>query len=456
MHDVNDMSPLAVELPEDILKAKWCGDFVRAQRLIDINLKNEKVPECVKARLRIEKEIIAGLPLDYVYSEEEALEMVKGKIPDFTMEEFQPLIDTGAVDWIYIDGKLRMCRKFLDTLLHVYPELAKRAGAEANESSKEKMLLDENCEAMMNNGSAVWHMRLRAKLRVKEEAFQSGKLVKVHLPIPCDAINMKNINVIAASPEPLRIGAPDEKQRTVYFEAALKQNEFFTVEYEYDSVTEYVCPKPEEASSQQPDFDTGEQLPHILFTPFIRQLCAELKGSETNPIKIARSFYDYCTTKVTYSYMREYFAITQIPEYCGLNLKGDCGVQALLFITLCRCAGIPAKWQSGKFVTPYDCGSHDWAMFYVEPYGWMFCDPSFGGSAFRSGSKLRHEYYFGNLDPFRMAANSEFQAELTPVKKFLRNDPYDNQSGEAEYEDRALNWTELEKEVEVIECRKLR
>ena len=31
-------------------------------------------------------------------------------------------------------------------------------------------------------------------------------------------------------------------------------------------------------------------------------------------------------------------------------------VQALLFITLCRCAGIPARWQSGLFVTPDDTG----------------------------------------------------------------------------------------------------
>ena len=94
-------------------------------------------------------------------------------------------------------------------------------------------------------------------------------------------------------------------------------------------------------------------------------------------------------------------------------------------------------------------------MFYVDPYGWVFADPSFGGSAYRSGNKERHDFYFGNLDPFRMAANSVFQGALVPEKKFLRIDPYDNQKGEAEYADRGLMWNECDNEWEIVECRKV-
>ena len=155
------------------------------------------------------------------------------------------------------------------------------------------------------------------------------------------------------------------------------------------------------------------------------------------------------------SFMREYFTITQIPEYAALNQKGDCGVQALLFITLCRCAGIPARWQSGLYVTPYEAGSHDWAQFYIAPYGWLFADPSFGGSAYRAGSQLLHQHYFGNLDPYRMAANSQFQWEFDPPKDHLRSDPTDNQQGEAEYPDRSLSRQELDCTWEVLEMRPL-
>lgn len=66
----------------------------------------------------------------------------------------------------------------------------------------------------------------------------------------------------------------------------------------------------------------------------------------------------------------------------------------------------------------------------------------------------RHDYYFGNLDPFRMAANSEYQGALIPEKKHPRIDPYDNQRGEIEYEDRGLAWYERESDWDLIECYK--
>ena len=77
-------------------------------------------------------------------------------------------------------------------------------------------------------------------------------------------------------------------------------------------------------------------------------------------------------------------------------------------------------------------------MFYVEPYGWLFADPSFGGSAFRANRKELHDFYFGNLDPFRMVANNDVCNEFEPAKKYLRSDPYDNQIGEIEYDDYGL------------------
>ena len=128
--------------------------------------------------------------------------------------------------------------------------------------------------------------------------------------------------------------------------------------------------------------------------------------------------------------MRDYFQIDNINEYCAVNLRGDCGLQALLFIILCRINGIPARWQSGMAIEPTYSGSHDWAQFYLEGWGWLFADCSYGGSAYRFGAKERHEFFFGNLDPMRMVATRAFQAPLTPELTTFRVDPYDNQAGE--------------------------
>ena len=441
---------LEIPLPEDVEKAKWCGDFDRALRLIHRKLSEGKLPFAARKRLELEEHILRRLPLDYRYSEEEGLALLREHIPDFTREELQELEDSGAIDWIYIQGKPHFSSSFYDTLEKVYPDIARRAGLPPAEESKERKLLYDTVRKLEETGSAASRIRLRARLRVADSAFRPGEPLLVHLPIPAPAVNMENIQILECSPQPARIAPETAGQRTVSFSCAPQENPLFTVEYQYDCRAVYRPLDPEKVSPLQPDFDTQEQAPHIRFTPFIRALCKELSAGETNPFKLARKFYDYCTTVVTYAFMREYATLTQIPEYAGLGLKGDCGVQALLFITLCRCAGIPARWQSGLYVTPYDVGCHDWAMFYVAPYGWLFADPSFGGSAYRSGNKLGHDHYFGSLDPFRMAANSQFQWEFDPPKAQLRADPTDNQRGEAEYPDRGLAREELEESWELV------
>ena len=72
-------------------------------------------------------------------------------------------------------------------------------------------------------------------------------------------------------------------------------------------------------------------------------------------------------------------------------------------------------------------GQHDWAEFYTPKNGWLNADVSFGSSARRMGEEWRRRHYFGNLDPWRMVANSRFQAGFEPVFDGMREDPYDNQ-----------------------------
>ena len=299
-------------------------------------------------------------------------------------------------------------------------------------------------------GGRTVRTRIRSTIQAKKEFEEVGRKVRVHLPIPKVYQQVKSVEILASSPEITYVAPEDADQRTVYFETELKEDQEFMVEYTYDYHIDYVELDPAKVSAEQPTFCLEEQAPHIRFTPYLQELAKELMGDETNPVVIARRFYDFVTTKVMYSYMREYFTIECIPEYCAVNLKGDCGVQALLFITLCRIAGIPAKWQAGLYVTDYYTGCHDWAQFYIAPYGWAYADCSFGGSAWREGEYDRWNYYFGNLDIFRMPSCSEVVKEFDPPKKWLRGDPVDNQRGEFEYEDHGLLYSQLEVKQELI------
>ena len=488
-----DLHLLAAELPEDILKAKWCGDFARAKRLIDLRVGEERTPDFLKKKLLMEKEILERLPRYYGYTVPEAVVLVQKEIPDFTQKELEDLMDSGTTDWIYIDGKPYLATRFYETLCDVNPNIAARAARGRGESIAENQaqnadfeetpnsrMKNESMRMIRENGSRSDVIRLRSSLKIRDEVFHPGKVL-VHIPIPKPQINMKDIRILAISPaesETCRVViAPEEAEdRTVSWEAQLEENAEFSVEYEYISTMSYhdVEAEPSPAPADEPGgapvpADTAQKLPHIHFTETIRLLAQELIrkaedkiGRPLDPevpadrMKIARAFYDYCTVNVVYSYTRSYFAIEQIPEYVALGRRGDCGTMAILFITLCRCAGIPARWQSGLYVTPdyegmeAEAGMHDWSLFYIEGYGWMFADPSFGGSAFRAGNYDRWNYYFGNLDTFRMAANSEFAGDFIPSKKHSRNDPTDSQMGEAEYEDGPLFSEHLLREAKVL------
>lgn len=153
--------------------------------------------------------------------------------------------------------------------------------------------------------------------------------------------------------------------------------------------------------------------------------------------------------------MPAYFGLENIAENCARNFTGDCGVFALLFLTMCRCAGIPARWQSGLTAEPDFCGGHDWTIFFVHPYGWLHADPSYGIAAVRAGNEERRKFYFGNIDAYRMVANDTFQASFFIDKDHWRADPYDNQVGEMETADRGLRYHEYERSKEVLLCEEI-
>lgn len=106
-------------------------------------------------------------------------------------------------------------------------------------------------------------------------------------------------------------------------------------------------------------------------------------------------------------------------------------------------------------VEPDSCGSHDWARFYDPAQGWLFADPSYGVSAARIGNEEGRQFYFGYMDPYRMAANRAFQAPFTVDKAHWRADPYDNQSGEMETADRGLRYGEYERDRQVLAWQEL-
>lgn len=459
--NINDtLQYLNIGLPDDIARRKAWGDFDGATRLIDRRLAQDNVPEPLRACLTAEREIIRRLPENYPFTRADALAVVRAHIPDFTEEEFDERVDAGKIGWLYIGGEMRFFDRFFETMCKAEPAFAARAGVQMHgvESVTKEQgegRLDRVHRLMRENGGISNRIRIRASVRVNDDQFTPGMFVRVHLPIPAACEQQSDIRIEAMSPANGMLAPEDAPQRTVCWEENMAENHEFSVEYSYVHTARYHDVSAMKADREQPDFCTQEQAPHIVFTPYIRALVQSLTEGVDDPLEKARIFYDFITLNMKYTFMPSYFILENIAESAARSYSGDCGVFALLFITLCRCAGIPAKWQSGLTAEPDFCGGHDWAQFYVAPYGWLFADPSYGTAAVRAQNEERRKFYFGNLDAYRMVANSAFEAPFTVEKQFWRADPYDNQVGEIETAERALGYQEYARSKEVLSCEEI-
>ena len=447
---------IACPLPEDIRRAKEHGDLNYANRLIEMRLKDRRAPEILKARLRFEQRVMQALPAEYPLTRREAVRLFSEQVRDFEEEELDALRDDGTCDWVYLDGEIRYQADCVDTALRERSELRARLRdpsplRRAEEISRRR---DAMMEKMKRDGHARMRFRLRTEMSVQPPFQRPGARIRVHMPLPVTASQCRAGRIVTL-PEGAYLAGEREPQRTAFWDVPYEPGMRFVTEADWEIDAPYVRPDPAKVSERQPDFDTGEQLPQIRVTPFVRLLARELAGEEPNPLCKARRFYDYITQNCRYRYVRPYFMDPCIPETFGAGQMGDCGMHALLFITLCRACGIPARWQAGLYTPPWGPGNHDWAQFYIEPYGWLFADGSFGGSAFREGNRARQDFYFGNLDPWRCVYSTGLQQEFDPPKRFPRNDPYDSQRPEAEYEDRALSSEAFSVERKLLLCQEV-
>ena len=242
----------------------------------------------------------------------------------------------------------------------------------------------------------------------------------------------------------------DEKSpiRSAYLEqvARLDKPTEFQVSFEY---TIHCVAFPLQAARVKPANPEDPSLkpflaegPHVVFTDKIRELAGQILGEQTNSMLQAQALYNWVTEHIKYSYAREYSTLTNISDYCLEKGYGDCGQEALLFITLCRSQGIPARWQSGWHLVPGKLTIHDWTEIYLAPYGWVPVDPWAGIYAMRYCTSLKPEerreirdFYFGGLDQYRMIANGDHNQQLQPPKNSFRSDDVDFQRGELESSD---------------------
>lgn len=442
-----DYRCLDIGLPQEIERLKQHGALEAARRACSDMLDADLEPE-LAACLRAERHRMGRLARQFCISRARAIELIRAEWPDFDEQRLDDLVERKRIDYRFIDGEVRFLANFLDSL-RVYPVEVPGLLPDhpSNTEARDAMLME-----MREAGGSSRSITIRAKISVPGR--RAGEIVRAWLPIPARAPQQSHIEILSMTEGGI-VAREDAPARTVHWESSSKES--FEVVYRYRIDAPYVDTTAPAAGGYVVDAprpracDLAEIRPHVRFTPYLKALTNRLVQGVDRPIDRARRVYDYLTGHVDYRYQPDYAQLDAIADNCAKSLRGDCGVMALTFIAMCRIAGIPARWQSGLYVACDYIGPHDWAMFYTEEYGWLWADVSFGSSSRRSGDEKRRLHHFGNLDPWRMVSNSEFQAEFEPPSDGVRWDPFDNQMGEATVDGRGCDEVEMLREVELIE-----
>ena len=110
-----------------------------------------------------------------------------------------------------------------------------------------------------------------------------------------------------------------------------------------------------------------------LDSPRIRDLAREITGSLEDPWQKAEAIGKWVNRELGKS-MRECFSALQVLE----TGEGECQSHSLLTVSLCRAAGLPARFAYGVVYLPEReaFGFHTWVQVHVGD--WIPMDPTLG------------------------------------------------------------------------------
>ena len=434
------------------------GEFQGAEALLRTS-DSQADAEALRAR-RETLEILRRTRIEYSLDAAGLLAKIRKAIPDATAKEVERWAKASRARYRIIDGQKFYFRREPSNIFLFCAEAKARRAKAGNAPPEPKWKLTDHLKAIVDEAEKTGQVEVQpvhhritytVTIRSNTPGVKAGSTVYVWLPYPQEYRQQRDVKLVSASPPPKLIapsaveGNPvgGTPQRTVYFEQQVtdsaKPMEFKEI-FEYSSFAYY--PKLDEAKVQPLPADwngacLAERPPHIVFTPALRRQAARIVGNDTNPLAKARKIFRWVSANVKWNAEDEYCII---PSFAVKGLtagRGDCGVQNTVFITLCRIAGIPARWQSGWETKPTaSWGIHDWAEIYIAPWGWLPADASYGVQ--KSADPRISDFYCGHQDSYRTIFNLDWGREFHPPKPSLRSEPADLQRGEVEVDGQNL------------------
>ncbi len=466
------------------------GDFERASKILDQALICPDLSEADRYVAAFETDKMQRILGEFNLTEDQVLEYVRKYIPDADAQAINRWVDAKVLEAKTINKERRFFRKAPGNLFLVDSAcVAAREAVEGPETGTTGDFLKDYLPKVIADASKQQvsakdikaasyvdpvNMTIHVLMRVMPDAVPAGEVVRMWLPYPKERPCQKNIELKRVftgcnseykdlelpakgqgtfAADGYIISAPDAVRRSLYVEMVSTGKDTLKVGYDlsYTSFNQYFANleeyiQPYDTSSLIYKTYTAERERHIVFTDKIKTLADSLTAGVTEPYEKVKRIWCWITENIPWAGARDYSTIPNIPMYVLDINHGDCGQVSLLFMTMARYEGIPARWQSGWMVHPGHVNLHDWAEVYYEGVGWVPVDQSFGysggdrdkatdASELTPEKKMLKFFFSRGLDAYRLIVNDDYGAwaPLYPAKIYPHNDEVDFQMGEVEW-----------------------
>ena len=427
------------------------GDFSKAQAAMRKRLAEDPdMDPGDRMILEFEIERLNRIRKDFQKTEADVLEYIRRYIPEVTDDDLKRWETEKSLEALVIDGKKWYFYRAAPNLFRIdrMAKSIKEAYEKVHRTSEDTgYSFVEDATAIVRASETLSRSLVRPKrfqmkytLTVDADAVPPGEVIRAWLPYPRNVPPRQGeIEFISSDPEEV-ILSPEALalHRSAYMErlSVAGKSTVFQVVFAFTSYAQFVDIDPDrvmpcDASPEWMEHYTSEKPPHVVFTGELRKISEAVVGDETNPYLKARKIFEWVDGYTPWAGAREYSTMKNIPMYVLENKHGDCGMQAMLFITLARMNRIPTHWQSGWWLAPGEKNLHDWCEIYIEPYGWVLVDQDIGLQD--SDDERVRWFNLGSTVPWRWIVNEDFSDVFYPAKIHHRSETVDFQRGEVEW-----------------------
>ena len=430
----------------EMLKEMDAGNLSRVRIIADsvkISCKDNAV---ISFKADSIKQIADRTAIDFSLDEEEVRDQIEKRTGAFSEEDKLRWEEKGWLEYRLIDGKKMYFRRSVSNMI-LLKKFYDEKDLWLKENSEDPQMvfrLNHTTDAVhlsgkQSNPTIPLNIGLTYTISVKPDVVPDGESIRCWMPWPkSNHQRQKKVKLLSTSNQEYLISPDTAVHSSIYMEEKAKKGvpTIFRISCRYETSAQYfnlaaaeILPYDKESVIYKKY--TSEQPPQIIFSDEIKQMADRITGVDKDPAEIVRKIYMWFKDNIPWTGALEYSIMADIPHYVLKNMRGDCGMQTFLYISMLRYKGIPVRWQSGWMIPPGGKNLHDWCEIYFEGAGWVPSDVSYDLQ--NSEIKEIREYYLSGIDSYRLIINDGVAGNLYPEKQFMRSEPYDFQRGEVEW-----------------------